>query len=57
MRSSFITSQTMDVLDPIGAQKTMEELRNNIDAFVTEVDSALSVSNAITTIDFEYETV
>lgn len=57
MRDNFVASQTVDVLDPIHAEKVMNELRTQIDAFMTEVDSALSVSNALTTIEVEYETM
>ena len=55
VRDSFISSQTYDVIDIIGTTTKMEELRNKIDSFMSEVDSALSVSNALTTIDVEYE--
>ena len=57
VRETFIESQMMDLLDPIGAQKTMDALRDEIDSFMSEVDSAISVSNALTTIDIEYGTV
>jgi len=54
VRKTFVESQTMDVIDPIGAEQVMEELKDKIDSFMTEVDSALSVSNALTTIEVEY---
>lgn len=57
VREAFVESQTMDILDPIGAQKTMDQLQDKIDSFMSEVDSALSVSNALTNIEVEYETV
>ncbi len=57
MRDDFITAQTMEVLDPIGASKEIAALRDEIDGFMSEVDSALSVSNALTHIDVEYETL
>ena len=57
VRDSFIESQSVDILDPINAKKTMEELNNEIDAFMSDVDSSLSVSNALTTIEVEYETL
>lgn len=56
MRDDFMTSQTVEILDPIGSLKEVAALRNEIDAFMAEVDSALSVSNALTTIEIEYET-
>ena len=57
MRDDFVTSQTVEVVDPIDSVKVVDELQNYIDAFLSDVDSALSVSNATTTIDVEYETV
>ena len=57
VRDTFIESQTIDILDPINAKKTMKELKDTIDSFLSEVDSALSVSNALTTIEVEYETL
>ena len=57
VRDTFVESQTTDILDPIGAQKTMKELKDTIDSFMSEVDSALSVSNALTTIEVEYDTL
>ena len=57
VRETFVESQTMDIIDPIGAENVMKILQDEIDAFTSEVDSALSVSNALTTIEVEYETV
>ena len=57
VRDTFVESQTIDILDTIGAQKAMKSLRDIIDGFLSEVDSALSVSNALTTIEVEYETL
>lgn len=56
MREDFVASQTVEVVDPIGSDKVIKELQDYIDTFQSEVDSALSVSNATTTIDVEYET-
>lgn len=56
VRDAFIASQTLDVICTIDALDVMDELRNFIDGFMADVDSALSVSNALTTIDVEYET-
>ena len=55
VRDTFITSQTVDLVDPVGAQEVMRQLKNNIDTFMADVDSALSVSNALTTIEIEYD--
>ena len=57
VRETFVESQTFDILDPIGGTKVMKEMKDYIDSFMTEVDSALSVSNALTTVEVEYETL
>ena len=56
VRDAFITSQTVEVLDPVNAIAEAEALHAKLDTFMAEVDSALSVSNALTTITVEYET-
>lgn len=53
-REDFIAAQTLDVIDPIGAVKEMERLEEEVSSFLTNVDAALSVSNAITEIIVEY---
>lgn len=53
-RADFVAAQSYDVVDPIGSVAEMEKLRNRIDGFMTEIDSSLSVSNAITMIAIEY---
>lgn len=55
-RENFIQSQTVEVVSPIDLEKEMTALRDEIDAFTVNVDAALSVSNALTTITVEYET-
>lgn len=57
LRENFVASQMVDIIDPINAQAEMQSIRDHIDSFTTEVDSALSVSNALTTIDVEYVTL
>ena len=54
MREEFITAQTMELVDPIGALEQMEALNEEITAFETNVDAALSVSNALTNIEVSY---
>ena len=54
LRAEYIKNNTYDLIDPIGVAKVMESLTDEIDAFNVEIDAALSVSNAITTIEFEY---
>lgn len=54
MREDFIAAQTMELVDPINVLKQMEALNEEISAFETNVDAALSVSNALTTIEVTY---
>ena len=54
MREEFIAAQTMELVDPIGVLKQMELLNEEITAFETNVDAALSVSNALTNIEVSY---
>lgn len=51
---TYIKSNTMTLLDPLGVEKKIEELDDMINMFLPEVDAALSVSNAVTTIIIEY---
>lgn len=50
----YIKSNSMEMIDPLSIESKIEELDNMINAFLTEVDAALSVSNALTTITIEY---
>lgn len=54
LREEFIRAQTMELVDPIGVLKQIEQLNERINAFEVNVDSALSVSNALTTIEVTY---
>ena len=56
VRDDFIAAQTTEIVDPIHAASVIDSLRNAYDGFMSEVDSALSVSNALTTVEVEYET-
>lgn len=56
IRDDFIKAQTVEVVDTIGIPEEMKRLRDMIDSFTVNVDSALSVSNALTAIEIEYET-
>ena len=55
-REKFIEDNTYELLDPICVENRIRELDKEITAFETEVDSALSVSNAVTEITVSYET-
>ena len=54
MRKTYIENNKYDMLDPLGVAKVIEALDAEINEFNTEVDAALSVSNALTVIEFEY---
>ena len=54
-RENFIQSQTVEVITPVNVEEEMTKLRDYIDSFTVNVDAALSVSNALTTITVEYE--
>lgn len=53
-REAFIEAQTVELVDPIGVLKLAAELDEQINTFMSKVDSALSTSNALTTITVEY---
>lgn len=57
VRENFIASQTLELVDPLNVAEQIKYLKDEIDSFMSEVDSALSVSNALTTIEVEYETL
>ena len=54
LRAQYIKDNTYDIIDPIGVKDVIEKLDNEISCFITEVDAALSVSNALTVLDIEY---
>lgn len=54
VRKDFLEANSYEIIDPINIPEKSEELRNKIDSFMAEVDSALSVSNALTEITIEY---
>jgi hypothetical protein len=54
VRKEFIDGQTTELVDPIGATKVIAALDEEVSSFLTAVDAALSVSNAITQITVEY---
>lgn len=53
-REEFIKAQTVELVDPIGILKQIENLEEQITSFAVNVDAALSVSNATTEITVEY---
>lgn len=54
LRAQYIKDNAYDIIDPIDVKNVIEDLDNEISSFMTEVDAALSVSNALTVIDIEY---
>jgi hypothetical protein len=54
LRSTYIENNTYDLIDPLKVNQIMETLDAEINEFEAEVDAALSVSNALTVIEFEY---
>jgi hypothetical protein len=54
LRKDYIKNNTYDLIDPLNVNKIIEELTDEINEFNTEVDAALSVSNALTVIEIEY---
>lgn len=55
-KDAFIAAQTVEIVDPISAASEASKIKDEIDSFLSEVDAALSVSNALTTVEVEYET-
>lgn len=53
-REEYVANNSLDVVDPINSAKVMAEIEERISTFIVDVDSALSVSNAITEIEIEY---
>ena len=49
-----IADGTYSIVSGINMMGEIEKLKAEIDAFMTEVDATLSVSNAITEIEIEY---
>lgn len=53
LRKTYIENNTYDLVDPMDIAKIMETLDAEVNEFNAEVDAALSVSNALTVIEFE----
>lgn len=54
LRKSYIENNAFEMLDPLGVAERIAELDEMIHAFEADVDAALSCSNALTVIEFEY---
>ena len=54
MRQDYIAMQDVELVDPLHIREIIKTLDEKINAFMSEVDSALQTSNAQTMIDIEY---
>lgn len=54
VKEAFINSNSFSLIDPIGVKEISTRIKDRIDNFMSEVDSALSTSNALTVITIEY---
>lgn len=54
LHDAFVANNEFIMIDPLNVEKCIEDIQNKIAEFETEADAALSVSNAVTTIDIEY---
>lgn len=54
LRTQYIKDNTYDIIDPLNVKNVIDGLDTEVNEFLTEVDAALSVSNAITVLDIEY---
>lgn len=54
LHDSYVENNKFMMIDPLCISKKIENLYNEITEFETEIDSCLSVSNAVTIIEFEY---
>ena len=53
-QKAYMTNNAYDIVTGFDIEEVIKELTDRIDAFKAEVDSALSVSNALTVIEFDY---
>lgn len=54
VKADFLTANQYELVDPLHVLDKMEDLEKKINDFMAEVDSSLSVSNALTEITIEY---
>ena len=50
--TAFIQANTTEVIDPLGVEKKVQDLRERLDALNSELDTKIKVSNATTMIAF-----
>lgn len=54
LRNDYIKNNIYDLIDPLNVNNLIQNLTDEINEFNTEIDAALSCSNATTIIEFEY---
>lgn len=54
VRTDFLTANQYELVDPLHILDKIEYLEKKINDFMAEIDSVLSVSNALTEIEIEY---
>lgn len=54
LREDYYNNQKLELIDPLDIQNEISKINDEIDEFLSEIDSALSVSNAVTTITVKY---
>lgn len=54
VKKDFLTANQYELIDPLSVLEKIGDLEQRINEFMAEVDSALSVSNALTEITVEY---
>lgn len=54
VKADFLTTNQYELVDPLHVLEKIDDLEKKINDFMAEVDSALSVSNALTEITIEY---
>lgn len=54
VRNNTLEMQALELIDPINVAKEIAKLEEEISVFKTKIDSVLSISNAVTSIEIEY---
>ena len=53
-RDAYVAANKFDLIDPLDISGEIEKLSEFVDQFEHEIDSKISVSNALTTITISY---
>lgn len=54
LRETYLNNNSFELIDPLNVVDVMERFDSEINDFLVKVDFTLSVSNALTVIEFEY---